>query len=74
MPATYGIVTAGAFIQNGVKMLREVEIFLMDQLTMELPMVSLEKSAEYSRTVLTKNDHCPAWLVIPVHRQKSRMN
>ena len=55
MPATYGIVTAGAFIQNGVKMLRGGDIF-DGSINNELPMVSLEKSAEYSRTVLTKND------------------
>ena len=55
MPATYGIVTAGAFVQNGIKMLRGGDIF-DGSINNELPMVSLEKSAEYSRTILTKND------------------
>ena len=55
MPATYGIVTAGAFVQNGIKMLRGGDIF-DGSINNELPMVSLEKSAEYRRTILTKND------------------
>ena len=53
--ATYGIVTAGTFVQNGVKMLRGGDI-VDGRVNIELPMVSKEKAAEYSRTALAKND------------------
>jgi type I restriction enzyme S subunit len=54
-PATYGIVTAGAFIQNGIKMLRGGDI-VDGRVNTELPMVSHEKATEYSRTTLAKDD------------------
>lgn len=54
-PATYGIVKAGAFIQNGIKMLRGGDI-IDGRVNTELPMVSHEKAAEYSRTTLAKDD------------------
>jgi restriction endonuclease S subunit len=53
--ATYGIVTAGTFVQNGVKMLRGGDI-IDGRVKADLPMVSREKAAEYSRTALVKND------------------
>lgn len=53
--ATYGIVTAGAFVQNGVKMLRGGDI-VDGRIDTDLPMVSREKAAEYGRTALMKND------------------
>lgn len=53
--ATYGIVTAGIFVQNGVKMLRSGDI-VDGYVNTELPMVSREKATEYSRTALVKND------------------
>jgi type I restriction enzyme M protein len=53
--ATYGIVTAGKFVQNGIKMLRSGDI-AEGRVNVELPMVSREKAAEYSRTSLIKND------------------
>lgn len=53
--ATYGIVTAGAFVQNGVKMVRGGDI-VDGRVNTDLPMVSREKAAEYSRTTLVKDD------------------
>ena len=53
--ATYGIVTAGNFVQNGVKMLRGGDI-ADGRINTDLPMVSLEKAAEYARTSLVKDD------------------
>ncbi len=53
--ATYGIVTAGTFVQNGVKMLRGGDI-VDGRINTDLPMVSQEKAAEYVRTVLVRND------------------
>lgn len=53
--ATYGIVTAEAFVQNGVKMLRGGDI-VDGRIKADLPMVSKEKSAEYIRTVLVRDD------------------
>jgi type I restriction enzyme S subunit len=53
--ATYGIVTAGNFVSNGIKMLRGGDID-DGQINIDLPMVSQEKSDEYSRTVLAKDD------------------
>lgn len=53
--ATYGIVTAGTFVQNGVKMIRGGDV-LDGRVNSELPMVSPAKADEYSRTALVKND------------------
>lgn len=53
--ATYGIVTAGVFVQNGVKMLRGGDI-VDGRINTDLPMVSRDKAAEYVRTVLERND------------------
>lgn len=53
--ATYGIVTAGNFVQSGIKMLRGGDID-DGRINMDLPMVTLDKSTEYSRTVLCKGD------------------
>jgi type I restriction enzyme, S subunit len=53
--ATYGIVTAGAFVHNGTKMLRGGDI-VDGRVNTELPMVSQAKAAEYSRTTLIKDD------------------
>ena len=53
--ATYGIVTAGAFVANGVKMVRGGDIN-GGRVSTDLPMVSHEKNAEYSRTNLIRND------------------
>ena len=53
--ATYGIVTAGNFVQTGVKMLRGGDI-ADGRINTDLPMVSLEKAAEYARTSLVKDD------------------
>ena len=53
--ATYGIVTAGNFVQNGVKMLRGGDI-ADGRINTDLPMVTLEKSIEYHRTSLAEND------------------
>lgn len=55
MKATYGIVTAGAFLSGGIPMLRGGDIKAGSILT-DLPNVSEAKSAEYSRTVLEAND------------------
>jgi type I restriction enzyme S subunit len=54
-PATYGIVTAGTFVQAGVKMLRGGDIH-DGQINLDLPMVTSEKAAEYVRTRLVKDD------------------
>lgn len=53
--ATYGIVTAGVFVRDGVKMLRGGDI-ADGRVNVELPMVSLEKAVEYHRTALVKDD------------------
>lgn len=53
--ATYGIVTAGNFVQNGVKMLRGGDI-ADGRINTDLPMVTHEKAAEYGRTALVKDD------------------
>ncbi len=53
--ATYGIVTAGRFVSSGVKMVRGGDIS-DGRISIDLPMVSEEKSAEYQRTVLREND------------------
>lgn len=53
--ATYGIVTAGTFVQNGVKMLRGGDIG-DGRINTDLPMVSRAKAAEYVRTTLVQND------------------
>jgi type I restriction enzyme S subunit len=53
--ATYGIVTAGTFVQNGVKMLRSGDI-AGGRINTDLPMVSREKAVEYARTALIKDD------------------
>lgn len=53
--ATYGIVTAGAFVQNGVKMVRGGDI-ADGRVNTDLPMVSRDKAVEYSRTALVRND------------------
>lgn len=53
--ATYGIVKAGTFLRSGIPMLRSGEIkggsIIDDQ-----PLISPEKSLEYSRTILKQND------------------
>ncbi len=54
-PATYGIVTTGAFVQSGIKMLRGGDID-DGRVNTELPMVSHQKALEYSRTTLVRND------------------
>ena len=53
--ATYGIVTAGTFVQNGVKMLRGGDI-ADGRINTDLPMVSRAKAAEYVRTALVQDD------------------
>lgn len=53
--ATYGIVTAGTFVLDGVKMLRGGDIS-DGNINTYLPMVSHAKAAEYSRTALLEND------------------
>lgn len=53
--ATYGIVTAGTFVQNGVKMLRGGDI-ADGRINLDLPTVSPDKAAEYGRTTLVKDD------------------
>ena len=53
--ATNGIVTAGTFVQDGVKMLRGGDIS-DGRISGDLPMVSRLKAAEYSRTTLIKDD------------------
>jgi len=53
--ATYGIVTAGAFVRNGVKMLRSGDI-VDGWINTDLPMVTREKAEEYRRTQLLKDD------------------
>ena len=53
--ATYGIVTAGTFVRDGVKMLRGGDI-VDGRINSDLPMVTREKAAEYTRTTLVKND------------------
>lgn len=54
-PATYGVVKAGSFIPDGVPMLRGGDI-KMGQIAKNLPCISIEKSAEYSRTLLRDGD------------------
>lgn len=53
--ATYGIVTAGNFVQSGVRMLRGGDI-ADGSINTDLPMVTREKAAEYARTCLAKDD------------------
>lgn len=53
--ATYGIVTAGAFVQNGTKMVRGGDI-VAGGVVGDLPMVSKEKAGEYERTTLIAGD------------------
>lgn len=53
--ATYGIVTAGTFVLDGVKMLRGGDIS-DGNVNTRLPMVTHAKAAEYSRTALLEND------------------
>lgn len=55
MTATYGIVKAGNFVDNGIKMLRGGDIS-DGYINLDVPMVTKEKSDEYSRTKLIKND------------------
>jgi type I restriction enzyme S subunit len=55
MRATYGIVTAGDFKLDGVPMMRGGDI-KEGRVGHDLPFVSLEKSNEYSRTILKRND------------------
>ena len=54
-PATYGIVKAGAFVHDGVKMLRGGDI-VDGRINSDLPMVAPEKAMEYGRTTLVAND------------------
>ena len=53
--ATYGIVTAGSFVQAGIKMVRGGDI-IDGRVNTDLPMVSGQKAAEYTRTTLVKDD------------------
>ncbi|WP_338413185.1 restriction endonuclease subunit S [uncultured Sphaerotilus sp.] len=53
--ATYGIVTAGEFKSNGIPMVRAGDI-KVGRIGRDMPFVSHEKSAEYERTVLRRND------------------
>jgi type I restriction enzyme S subunit len=53
--ATYGVVTAGNFVDDGIKMIRGGDISNGQVLT-DLPMLSNQKAVEYKRTCLTKND------------------
>jgi type I restriction enzyme S subunit len=55
MKATYGIVTAGDFKNAGVPMLRGGDI-KGGRIGGDLPLVSPEKSTEYSRTILKRDD------------------
>ncbi len=55
MKATYGIVTAGDFQEVGVRMVRGGDI-KGGCIGSDLPMVTAEKSAEYSRTILKRDD------------------
>ena len=55
IPATYGIVKAGEFKNIGVPMLRGGDI-KNGRIKENYPYVSPEKSSEYSRTVLEKDD------------------
>jgi type I restriction enzyme, S subunit len=55
MKATYGIVTAGRFKSAGVPMMRGGDI-KGGQVGYDLPFVSPEKSNEYSRTILKRDD------------------
>jgi type I restriction enzyme S subunit len=55
MKATYGIVTAGNFKNTGVPMLRGGDI-KNGRIGSDLPLVSPEKSVEYSRTILKRDD------------------
>jgi type I restriction enzyme S subunit len=53
--ATYGVVKAGAFQRSGIPMLRSGEI--KNALIIEdHPLITPEKSQEYSRTILKRND------------------
>ena len=55
MKATYGIVKAGGFKESGVPMLRGGDI-KGGRIGVDLPFVSYEKSVEYSRTILKRDD------------------
>jgi restriction endonuclease S subunit len=54
-PATYGVVKAGMFQRRGIPMLRGGDI-KGGRVNTDLPLISLEKSAEYQRTVLRNGD------------------
>lgn len=54
-PATYGIVTAGAFVQRGVQMVRGGDIS-DGKIQTDLPMVTRAKANEYARTTLRQGD------------------
>ena len=53
--ATYGIVKAGSFLRSGIPMLRSGEI-KGGAITDDQPLISPEKSLEYSRTILKRSD------------------
>ncbi|WQP04925.1 restriction endonuclease subunit S (plasmid) [Sinorhizobium meliloti] len=53
--ATYGIVKAGTFVQNGVPMIRGGDI-KGGRIGRDMPLVSESKSEEYKRTVLKRGD------------------
>jgi type I restriction enzyme S subunit len=53
--ATYGIVKAGAFVRNGVPMIRGGDI-KGGRIGREMPFVTEAKSDEYKRTVLKRGD------------------
>lgn len=55
MKATYGIVTTGDFKNTGVPMIRAGDI-KSGKIGRDMPLVSAEKSSEYSRTVLKRDD------------------
>ena len=53
--ATYGVVKAGTFQRTGIQMLRSGEI-KNGAIIEDHPLITPEKSQEYSRTILKKND------------------
>jgi type I restriction enzyme S subunit len=54
-PATYGVVKAGIYQRRGIPMLRGGDI-KDGRVNTGLPLIGLEKSAEYQRTVLRNGD------------------
>ena len=56
IPITYGVVTAGAFQNSGIPMLRGGDIKEGKINIIDVPTISPEKNQEYSRTILKRND------------------